>query len=302
MSITIGVTTYNRPGYVKKMRQSLYASRGLDRCHIRVYDDCSNEFTIEDLRILFPDAKEIVRRERNLGSDQNIRQMFVDFLQTGDDLLVAADSDLLFRPDWIDFVLENFKYTDGMLGLYNSLLHLSSGKEVVINANEFIEKKHTGSAGVVMSKEIVREIVENIPPMAGYDWAWSKYLRKSGKRLLVSKRSYVQHIGLRGYNCDGFKTTEFGLYFYPGNQINEQFLIEFFQEFIVGVGTLIRQETLDIKISKFTVSPIKIIKRSRKTLKRLMKRKIKKPIKRLIKRLVKKPVKRLRLKKRKIRR
>ncbi len=289
MNITIGVTTYNRPDYVKKMGQSLYASRGLARCHIRVYDDCSSEFAIEDLRNFFPGAKEITRRERNLGSDQNIRQMFVDFLRTGDDLLVAADSDLLFRPDWIDFVLENFQYSDGMLGLYNSILHLP-GKEVLINGKEFIEKRHTGSAGVVMSKEIVRKIVENIPPMGGYDWAWSKYLRKSGVRLLVSKQSYVQHIGLHGYNCDGFKTTEFGLYFYPGNATNEQFLIEFFQEFIIGVSQLVREETLDIKLGKVTVSPVKVLKRTRKSIKRLLKRRLKKPLKKLKRRLVKKSV------------
>ena len=229
MNITIGITTYNRLHYLKKMSQSLHASHNLATCNIRVYDDCSVELGIEDLQNLFPDAKEIVVRPENLGPCENMRQMYIDFLNTGDDLLVAADSDLIFHPDWISFVLRYFPYTDGILSLYNSVLHKAK-KEVRIERTKFLQKMHLGSAGVVMHRDIVQEIVDNIPQTKGYDWMWSSYFKKTGKKLLVSKISYIQHIGVQGYNCDGIKTLEFGLDFYPGNEINERYVRDFQQE------------------------------------------------------------------------
>lgn len=286
MKITVGITTFNRLGYLKQMRQSLYASWGLERCHIRIYDDCSSEFTGADLLNMFPEAKDLIKRKTNLGSCGNMRQMYLDFLQTGDDLLVTADSDLLFRPDWIDFTVENFQYTDGIMSLYNSALH-GDIKETVINGVEFVEKEHLGAAGVVLGREIVKEIVNNVPACTGYDWAWSAYLRQRNIRLLAAKESYVQHIGLVGEHCDGFATIDVGLNFYPLNKINEQLLVEFFQTALTQVRGNIRQvyNTSEFKAGRCLVFVLVQAKKVRKRLKKLFKRVIKRPVRRLIKRI-----------------
>jgi glycosyltransferase involved in cell wall biosynthesis len=261
VNITIGITTYNRFSYLLKMKQSLLASNGLARCNIRVYDDCSTDYGVEDINRLFPNAKEVIVRPINIGPCANMHQMYIDFLNTKDSLLVAADSDLLFNPDWIDFVLAYFPKTDGILSLYNSVLHRPR-KEICIGQVKFLQKMHLGSAGVVMHRDIVQEIVNNVPSTKGYDWAWSSYLCKTGKSLLVSKISYVQHIGLYGYNCDGFKTLDFGLNFYPGNKLNEQFLVDYFQNSLLTVKTV--EETIKIKNIKRTKKTLRKLRRVKK--------------------------------------
>lgn len=234
MKITIGITTHSRPEYLEKMRRSLYASNKLNSCNIRVYDDCSPIWDVDFLTKQFPSAKEIIRREKNLGPSRNMRQMYLDFLNTNDDLLFAADSDLIFHPDWIDFIRENFNYADGIMSLYNSAEH-SPISETIINSRVFLEKNAIGSAGSVMNRRIVKKIVNKLPESENYDWKWSELLRKDKIRLLVSNRSYVQHLGLDGFNCNGLTVLDFGLNFYPGNKFNQHCLIEFFQNALLNI-------------------------------------------------------------------
>ena len=229
MKISIGITTYNRKKYLLKLQQSLCMSQSIDSCNIRIYDDCSTEYTNIDLKQLFPTAVEIVRRTENMGADENLRQMYVDFLATGDDILVTMDSDLICRPDWINFTKQYFQHTDGILGLYNSAFHKAIAKPVIHN-QEFLEKAHIGAAGSVLHRDVVYEVVSSVPPTIGYDWAWSSFLRRQGTRILVSKTSYVQHIGLLGYNCNGLSICEIGLNFFPISEVNKKFLDDFKQE------------------------------------------------------------------------
>lgn len=232
IKITIGLTTFDRPEVLDKMRTSLLLSRGLDDCNLRIYDDCSTAYDKEYLQRQFPEAAEIVRRDRNLGSDFNIHQMFVDFLKTDDDVLVAIDSDLIFHPDWIAFMREALGRTgpDAVLSLYNSALH-PPVKQVVIDSVEFLEKGHIGSAAAVFRRDVLKEIVEHVPASRRYDWDWSEYLFKRKIPILVPKRSYVQHIGIHGTNnCPLY--CEYGLNFSPGNEMNEKILIDFFIDLV----------------------------------------------------------------------
>lgn len=231
MKITIGITTFNRKKYLIKLQQSLSRTENLDSCHIRIYDDCSTEFGITELKKWFPNAIEIMQREQNIGADRNLRQMYVDFLTTGDDLLVTMDSDLICRPDWLNFTKKHFHHANGILSLYNSKRHKPT-KKISINEEEFLEKNHIGAAGSIMSKEIIQEIVKQLPPSDSFDWAWSDLLRQKGIPLLVSKESYFQHIGLLGYNCDGMNIIDYGLKFQPIHDLNKKFLSEFKGEYM----------------------------------------------------------------------
>lgn len=231
MKITIGITSYNREKYLVKLQQSLSMSYSIEFCNTRIFDDCSTEFNTIELKRMFPAAVTIIRRNKNLGPDKNLWQMYVDFLETNDDILVTMDADLICRPDWIYFVKEHFPYTEGIMSLYNSAFHKPI-KKTTINNQVFLEKDHIGAAGSILHKDIVKEIVSNVPPSDGYDWAWSAFLRNKSKRIMVSNTSYFQHIGLYGYNCNGFNTFDFGLNFIPANNINKIFLSDFFLEIL----------------------------------------------------------------------
>lgn len=270
MKIVIGITTYNRKAYLLKFKESLYASRNIDKCKIRVYDDHSTEYDIDFLRKIFPGAESIVRNIKNMGSDKNISLMYEDFLKASDDLLINADSDLIFHPDWFNFVKENFKYTDGVLSLYNSSEHPAI-HTIEIKNNLVCVKEHIGSAGTVFEKKIIDRIVRNIKPGKSFDWRWSKYLNKNGIRLLVSNQSYIQHIGIDGQNCDMFFLTDFGLNFIPGSSLNAKFLSEYIQAIMAKNQALSKNReqalgdtckaTIEYKLGNFLLSPLISAKR-----------------------------------------
>lgn len=231
--ITIGITTYNRIEHLKKTAQSLYACHKLNICNIRIYDDCSSELNESILREIFPTATQITIRKKNVKSDENIRLMYLDFLQSEDKFLLNADSDLIFNPNWVEFVLDHINKTDGVLSIYNSNYH-QSNEFININNNSFISAPHLGSAGTVFTREIVNKIVNEMKYESSlrFDWKWSKYLIENNIRLLVSKTSFIQHIGIDGQNCNGLDQINFGLNFIPGNEININILIEFYDSFM----------------------------------------------------------------------
>lgn len=199
--ITIGITTYNRLDVLGKMAASLYMSDLPKRCNIRVYDDASSDYGVETLREIFPDAASIVRNKINVKSDRNIYLMYQDFLRSKDEILVNADSDLLFSENWIHEGLRLFERTNGVLSLYNSIVI-----DGLSTDDELLEKRYVGSAGVMLSRECVKKIINkfSVEDIQGdvpfFDWRWCRYLQENGHYIFCVKNSLVQHIGFQGQN------------------------------------------------------------------------------------------------------
>lgn len=268
LKITIGVTVYNRFDYVKKMCISLKHSVGLEQCSIRIYDDCSYEFGIEELKNEFPFISEFVRRPYNLGSDLNIQRMYRDFLETGDDVLVNCDSDMIFHEEWINKIRDLLPYTDGVLSGYNSIQHLPV-EYLIINNEPMVRKDTIGSAGTVFTRDVVQRIVNNVKPSYKYDWDWSKYLATIGVRLLVTERTYIQHIGLVGQNCDAAQIIDYGLKFFPSNQDTLRLNIAFFEHAIQANLDAVEQKNKyyyfkfrfpKYKILQWVIEPLIVLK------------------------------------------
>ncbi|PJJ67826.1 glycosyltransferase family 2 protein [Chryseobacterium geocarposphaerae] len=254
MKFCVGITTYNRLDLIERMSSSLNTSNDIELCNIRIYDDKSSEISLDDIKSAFPNAKEIIVRDKNLGADRNMYQMFLDFLDTQDDYLFVADSDLIFHPEWFLF-FKRYSHFD-ILSLYNSVSHKVMG---TVN-EEIIHKLHIGAAGTIFKRNIVKEIIENVPPSRSYDWDWSNFLVKKGYHLNVSKRSYVQHIGIIGTNNDGGSVIDFGLNFLPGNAINEKYLIDFFQHALISKDEFIKYSYSPKIVLRKIKSAFKILK------------------------------------------
>lgn len=229
--ITLAVATYNRADYLEKLSASLKESVDLERIHLRIYDDCSTELSVEDIRRIVPYATSVVRRASNLRADGNIYQMFFDFLDTEDEYLLLCDSDLILRPGWLDILIEQMPYTDGILSLYNSRMHpfLPIGPSDVQAV--FAPKKDLGSAGCAFTRRRVEDIVRAFPTLpthTTFDWIWSEYFRQQGLRLCCLRESYIQHIGVIGQNNFGQLTRyDYGLDFLPVSEVNQRIMIEF---------------------------------------------------------------------------
>lgn len=232
MKVTLAIATYQRVDYIERMSASLLASVDISRVSVRVYDDASPGLTEEQLSAYFPYAEEIVKRPRNLKADANMAQIFEDFLNTGDDLLLLADSDLIYRPGWLDVALSVLPETDGVLSLYNSRLH---PVQLLCEGKAYNLKKDLGAAGTLMTRERVCDIVDAEMPPVAFDWAWSNLFISRGIRLCCLQESYIQHIGVIGQNNHGSVADfDFALNFYPSNRVNEEivstFLLEIAQE------------------------------------------------------------------------
>jgi hypothetical protein len=152
--------------------------------------------------------------------------------------LILTDSDLIFHPDWLTITERIINHTDGVMSLYNSALHTSILEKFQLENIDMLSKRTIGGAGTVFKKDIIKKILSDLPPSIAFDWVWSNYLVKSGVRLLVTERSYVQHIGIVGFNTvnyfderNGF-FCDYGVNFIGGNEYNEKIQSEFFYELL----------------------------------------------------------------------
>jgi len=237
--ITLAIATHNRKHLLEKMIKSLYMTDIGNNINIRIYDDASTDFDEVFLRKAFPDSKTIMRNPTNLGPSKNMHRKFTDFLTHDDDILILTDSDLIFNREWLAIVERIIDHTDGVMSLYNSVLHTAILEKFQFDGINMLNKRTIGGAGAVFKKNIIKKIVCNLPPSNTYDWDWSEYLVKSGVRLLVTERSYVQHIGIVGFNSGSYfggdrsgSLCDYGANFIGGNEYNEQMQSEFFNELL----------------------------------------------------------------------
>lgn len=250
MKITIGITTYNRLPVLKQMAETLYLTEGLaaEGMHIRIYDDKSTDFGIADLEKLLPTAVQIIRRRKNMGANRNMYQMYHDFLETDDEYLYHADSDLIYHPGWLNFVKMMIPHTNGIFSIYNSAQHPVEGVPITVQDIPFVYKTFLGSAGVVLRRDLVKLVAEHCPPTPTFDWDWAYYLKNNGYPLLTSQRSYVQHIGLTGYNSDGTIYIDFGKGFFPGHPTTEAYLVDYYDTLLQRNDDTIRARLKEIEV------------------------------------------------------
>jgi hypothetical protein len=201
--------------------KSLYECSNIDKADITVFNDCSTEFDGKYLEKLFnsPNAK-VVNREKNLKSaDLHVYRIMLDFLDSANDVLFICDSDLLLRPDTIDYVFNNFEKTDGFLGLYNSELH----RDIYFDG-EFVYKEDVGFAGICISKALLDKFIKTQEESPrSMDFKLSDFLISENVRLMVPKNCLVQHIGFEGQNC-GNSSVEFSSNFIPLSEFNKKII------------------------------------------------------------------------------
>jgi glycosyltransferase involved in cell wall biosynthesis len=272
LNVTVAITTFNRLDYLEKMRASLYETKGLRNANIRVYDDCSTEYDERHLVSLFPDARTILRARRNRGCDENLRQAMLDFLSTKDDIFVVADSDLIFNPEWLTFLQRHFQETDGIMSLYNSCLHPPL-EDVMVGETLFVRKDAIGAAGSAMNRAVVKAITKSLKASSHIDWKFSDILQAKGIRLLTSKRSYVQHIGVHGTFNLGFKT-DFGLNFLAGSATNEAIMTAYTEELLLTISrapeNLVSKTDLNYRVGKLLLDPIRVLKHPRRSMRKIL--------------------------------
>ena len=233
--ITIGITTFNRQRILKFMSESLYRSDLSIPHNIRVYDDCSTEYGEDELKKLFPTAASIRINKANLKADENILEMYKDFLTTDDTHFFNADSDLIFSRDWLKKGMEFFERTDGVLTFFNANLH-DSYKDV---DDDLCLKITIGSAGTMFSRNRVKELVDHLNSQKNnksFDWQFSKFFIDNNIPIYCVKNSLVQHIGYTGQNSHFY--FDFGRNFDIESLGHGQIINNILESYIDEIGRL----------------------------------------------------------------
>jgi hypothetical protein len=226
------------------MSSSLYSSDLSTSYNIRVYDDCSTEYGLYELKQLFPNAASIKRNKINLRADLNMFSFYKDFLTSQDKFLFNADSDIIFNKKWLLNGMELLDSTDGVLSLFNATSHPS--KETV--NDKVCIKESVGAAGTLFTRKRVEEIVDyfsKLPDsnLSSFDWKWSKFFVNNNIRIFCTNNSLVQHIGYFGQNTTiryrGYKRIktqkpyyDFGRNFNIDSLETGQIINDIFEQFI----------------------------------------------------------------------
>ena len=249
--ILLGITTFNRKEIVEKMAQSLrVANKG--NCKTIVFDDCSSEFDKEWLSKLFTGAEIFINTE-NRCADMNLYSIYDYFLKTDADIFFTLDSDLIFHPNFVKIGLDLIEKTDGILSLYNSFKHSSYGS-ILCNEEKILLKKHVGAAGVIFTRDVLKKIIENVPPSRRFDWDWSAFLEVNDIRIMVTDVSYIQHIGFFGYNTKHTFEMDFGYRFSPANKVNYDILMELLETSIIEGNLALKEKLIELYNIRETVS------------------------------------------------
>lgn len=229
--LMIGICTYNRKKIIEYTSRSLKEIEGIQNACVRIFDDCSTEYDEQYLKEKYPMADKITINEKNLGADYNTQKMFKDFANSNNEYLFIADSDLVFNTDVLKHIENGIHELEEkkeivIFSLFNAHTHKTIG-----NYSEIFEiKKDIGSAGTVISKEVVKKFIDK--PYSGklsFDNFYCNMLTAEGAKILCSKNSYVQHIGITGQNSF-LNSVDMGINFKVDTINNAEAIIDILQK------------------------------------------------------------------------
>ena len=202
----IAIPTFNRVRHLVACLRCLRQARGLERYRIFIRDDERNAV--------------------NLGPDANQILLFQDCVEAGARRILVLDSDMIVSPSILEFAERVFERTGGFLGLYNSLLHR---KRRDLD-RDLIEKLSVGGTATFWQASLMSRVIDRCESKLTMTWDWtaSAELRRMKTPIVVSRRSYAQHLGTVGVNNGSFGNIDYGLGFVIETEEQARFMAEIF--------------------------------------------------------------------------
>jgi hypothetical protein len=121
--------------------------------------------------------------------------------------VIVLDSVLILSPAALEFATGAIGRTDGVVSLYNSLAH----EELCDIDAELVEKRSFGGAGTFWDARLLERFIADIRESPwGWDWQAVAFLEANRLRIIASRRSYAQHLGISGANNRWFGKIDYG--------------------------------------------------------------------------------------------
>ena len=201
-SIMVVATVKERVGYVRLLAATLEWLRVYEFSPVWLFVDETAAFGISDVRAILPRAivsKVVHEFLPRTSPDMSTRVAFEKFYESDYDILVNIDSDTALHPAWREFILAHINQSYGVLSLYNSAAHPMRSC-----SNGLCVKDTVGAMGVVMTRQMVGKILQNVPRrLKAFDWGFVDFFRSNGITALVPQNSLALHYGMHGSNGNG---------------------------------------------------------------------------------------------------
>ena len=208
---TIAITTFNRRVELESCLACLALAHGLPAWTIRICDDASSEYDIAEVVAHSGLPATVSRNPRNLGCDYNTVDLLKSCLSSGADRVFVLDSDMIVMTDIFRFIDRVFDRTDGVLSVYNSVLHPVAGDI----DNDLVRKNSIGGGATVWDAGVLCDFMTRLDDPRSWDWRMCDFAAESGVRLCVARHSRAQHVGIGGVNNVCFGELEYGIGFEP---------------------------------------------------------------------------------------
>ena len=205
----IGMTTFNRPEYLKITLETFFNSDLSLAKSLTIIDDNSEEQTrkiISECAKNSPIPVDLNKNPRNVGADTNNIVMALKLFKFGDNY-VNVDSDSKFGKNWLNefhnmkvFCEEN-NIDWGFLTVFNTDKH-----HIIDNINEkYVHKKDIGAFASMFRKDIYFNMLKNkeiLDRPTSFDWKYCWQCDLENKLIISTKNTYIQHIGYNGTNSN----------------------------------------------------------------------------------------------------
>jgi glycosyltransferase involved in cell wall biosynthesis len=190
-SIAIGVPTYNRKTIIELCAHSVRLVDYPENARMIVVDDASVEFDATFLRDQYPPFAEIVRRQVNSGgADFATPDLLERLVDTGADILVIIDSDLILKRNCLRTMLSLIDRTEGVLSLFNTPNHWA-----LRDKGDLLQKRSIGAAATAWRRDLAASVLKAVEPGSMWDWRVCDFLTQQRIPIFTVKDSLVQHLG-----------------------------------------------------------------------------------------------------------
>lgn len=177
---------------------------------IMVYDDASPTLDAAGLMVEAGLAAGLDRAPLRQGASGTITRIWRSFLDSHHEHLLFLDSDMIINRGAIGAGLDQLASFEGLLTLYNSILHAADA-----TGPHLVSKRRIGNAGTLWRRSHAKLALQGVGGQPYIDDRYCEFFNALKVPLAATTRSRVQHLGISGENYHSFGSLDHGSGFVP---------------------------------------------------------------------------------------
>ena len=208
--IGIVISCFNRPDYLIRTLKSISKSN-LSNTILCLIDDHSSDSKnwdiIQKFKIKDSSCEVIkIRNEENLGIRYSLKKGW-DLLYPKCDYLCNIDSDTIVKKDWLNKLKNTESIARKKLNAKHYIIsgfncNKSCGHKIIKDYGNFYLKNTIGGINMFFNKNVYKKFILNImskgDKIYGWDWEVCYEAPNQNCKIIVTKPSVIQHIGIEG--------------------------------------------------------------------------------------------------------